>query len=229
LHGGNDDAAVDRLLARDRVSDLQQFEPVGAHGHRSFSFVLGAIPLIDGGGLDMVGPGFGLSTPCGSVLYVLPVLPPRGTFRRLPALERLGDQGVGEDEFGLRHFFDWQQNLVWLAGHGIIVANTRRRALYTQQHAAKPPPAIDGDRHFNLQAVPGETLKIRAPHSGRSNPGEDSSSRYARSIGSATSSTGESARETLSQSSTVMVPSGRSAIIWTVQPSAPETRTRTSR
>ena len=39
LHGGDDDAAVDRLLAGDRVGDLQQLEPVGADGHRSFSFV----------------------------------------------------------------------------------------------------------------------------------------------------------------------------------------------
>ena len=41
LHGGDDDAAIDRFLARDRVGDLQQFEPVGADGHRSFSLGLG--------------------------------------------------------------------------------------------------------------------------------------------------------------------------------------------
>jgi hypothetical protein len=40
FHGGNDDAAIDRFLARDRVGNLQQFEPVGAYGHRSLSFVL---------------------------------------------------------------------------------------------------------------------------------------------------------------------------------------------
>ena len=43
------------------------------------------------------------------------------------------------------------------------------------------------------------------------------------------SNTGDSARDTVSQSSTIMVPSGRSAMICTVQPSAPETLTRTSR
>ena len=46
---------------------------------------------------------------------------------------------------------------------------------------------------------------------------------------SATSSTGDSARETVSQSSMVMVPSGRSAMICTVQPSSPEILTRTRR
>jgi hypothetical protein len=34
LHGGDDDAAVDRLLARDGVGNLQQFQLVGADsGH----------------------------------------------------------------------------------------------------------------------------------------------------------------------------------------------------
>ena len=37
------------------------------------------------------------------------------------------------------------------------------------------------------------------------------------------------ARETASQSSTAIVPSGRSAMIWTVQPSSPEIFTRTRR
>src|SRR6202042_2875916 len=34
LHRGEHDAAVDRLLARDGVDDLQEFESVGAYGHR---------------------------------------------------------------------------------------------------------------------------------------------------------------------------------------------------
>ena len=33
LHRGQDDLPVDRFLARDRVGDLQKFEPVGADGH----------------------------------------------------------------------------------------------------------------------------------------------------------------------------------------------------
>ena len=45
----------------------------------------------------------------------------------------------------------------------------------------------------------------------------------------AASSTGDSAREQASQSSIVIEPSGRSAMTCTVQPSAPLTRTRTSR
>ncbi len=48
LHGGDHDAAVDRLLASDRIGDLQQFEPVGADGHRSVSFVLGRAAIAVG-------------------------------------------------------------------------------------------------------------------------------------------------------------------------------------
>ena len=54
LHRGDDDRAVDRLLAGDRVGDLQQLEPVGADGHRSFSFVLGAAPDLAGCALKRV-------------------------------------------------------------------------------------------------------------------------------------------------------------------------------
>jgi hypothetical protein len=35
LHGGDHDAAVDRLFAGHRVGDLQQLEPVGANGGHS--------------------------------------------------------------------------------------------------------------------------------------------------------------------------------------------------
>src|SRR5690606_19521234 len=37
LHRLDDDGAVDRLLAGDCISDLQQFESVRANGHYSFS------------------------------------------------------------------------------------------------------------------------------------------------------------------------------------------------
>ena len=37
LHRGNDDIAVDRFLAGDRVGDLQQLEPIGADSHSSLS------------------------------------------------------------------------------------------------------------------------------------------------------------------------------------------------
>ncbi len=40
LHSGDDDAAVDRLFSGDRIGDLQQFEPIRADDHRSFSFRL---------------------------------------------------------------------------------------------------------------------------------------------------------------------------------------------
>src|SRR6516165_6469071 len=59
LHGGDDDVAVDRLLAGDRLGDLQQFEPVGADGHRSFSFVLSPAAVIERRGLDILQSSFG--------------------------------------------------------------------------------------------------------------------------------------------------------------------------
>ena len=39
LHRVEHDLLVDRLLARDRVGDLQEFKPVGADSHRGHSFV----------------------------------------------------------------------------------------------------------------------------------------------------------------------------------------------
>jgi hypothetical protein len=80
-----------------------------------------------------------------------------------------------------------------------------------------------------LTRWPAKRSKSDRRTSGRSIPGEEISSRYAFSSGSATSRTGDRARETVSQSSIVMLPSGRSAMICTVQPARPEIRTRTSR
>ena len=54
-------------------------------------------------------------------------------------------------------------------------------------------------------------------------PGEEISSVYCPGIGSCASSTGESWREISAHSSTVIVPSGRSAMICTVVPLRPET------
>ena len=59
-------------------------------------------------------------------------------------------------------------------------------------------------------------------------PGEEISRWYSRLIGSATSIAGETLRESRSQSSTAIVPSGRSAMICTVMPFSPDTFTRTS-
>jgi len=80
---GDDDAAVDRLLACNRVSDLQQFQPVGAHGHRSFSFVLSLVLVIDRRRLS--GSSFGRLTALGPSVSVLRPLPP---CRTIPPLCR---------------------------------------------------------------------------------------------------------------------------------------------
>jgi hypothetical protein len=44
LHGGDDHLAVDRLLARDRVRDLQELEPVGANACLSHLSNLQSLP-----------------------------------------------------------------------------------------------------------------------------------------------------------------------------------------
>ena len=44
LHGGDDHLAIDRLLARDRVRDLQELEPVGADACLSHLYVLQSFP-----------------------------------------------------------------------------------------------------------------------------------------------------------------------------------------
>ena len=64
---------------------------------------------------------------------------------------------------------------------------------------------------------------------GRWMAGEEISSGWAGSSGSLSSNTGDSAREVASRSSAVMEPSGRSAMIWMVQPSEAETLIRSSR
>ena len=77
-------------------------------------------------------------------------------------------------------------------------------------------------------SYPSARMKSDRRTSGRSIPGEDTSSRYSPAIGFSRSSTGESARLPASQSSTVIVPSVRSAMICNVA-GEPISFTRTSR
>ena len=103
LHGGDDDAAIDRLLARDRVGDLQQFEPVGADGHRSFSFVCSAARRRCRQRAALVRCRVGRRGRAR----------PRRAARAsaLPRRSDCGDQLVGEDELGFRHVVDRQHDL----------------------------------------------------------------------------------------------------------------------
>src|SRR6516165_5412925 len=63
FHGAEHDLAIDRFFTRDRVGDLQKFEPVGANGrHWSLSWVSSLFALAQRFGDQRVGenePGFG--------------------------------------------------------------------------------------------------------------------------------------------------------------------------
>ncbi len=90
--------------------------------------------------------------------------------------------------------------------------------------------AVDGARHLDLRDVAGPALEIGAAHqrpvdARRGNLEIDRRS----GIGSSTSRTGERSRDSVSQSLTVIVPSGRSAMICSVPPFIADTLTRTRR
>ena len=136
LHRGDHDAAVDRLLAGDRVGDLQQFEPVGADGHRSLSFVMGWRSPADVG-RHWLGP-------CWRMRVLRICRSARLASLSLAALPRRSDSVisvVGEHELGFRHLVDRQQHLGGFAGRGIVAPDARGVALDTEQHAAEAPAA----------------------------------------------------------------------------------------
>ncbi len=161
-------------------------------------------------------------------------------FLGLGAAQRLGDERVGQDQLGLGHVADRQHDLGRITRRigpslrscidlGAVVAQahgvTLRRRPACRGNRLRPSTR---HRHLDLHDLAGMTLEIGTPHQRPVDPGR----RYLEPVGAVdrigSSSTGDSAREAASQSSTSKVPSGRSAITWTVQPSAPETRTRTT-
>src|SRR5262249_58248944 len=96
--GGCEGVGVDRFLAGDGVGVLQQFEPVGADGHRSFSFVLSLAAVIERRGLDMLQSSFGRRAredggwgmACSLLSCILRLPTPCLALRRLAAPERFG-------------------------------------------------------------------------------------------------------------------------------------------
>ena len=82
-----------------------------------------------------------------------------------------------------------------------------------EQQAAESPPPIDRRPPFRCARCPHGARNPNAAHQRAVDAGRGHFEAIAPRSGSATSSTGDSARETVSQSSMVMVPSGRSAMI----------------
>jgi len=81
--------------------------------------------------------------------------------------------------------------------------------------------ALMRDRHLDLHQIARITFEIGAAHQRPVDPGRGNLQPVGLVDRSATSSTGDSALEIASQSSICMVPSGRSAMIWTVQAEFP--------
>ena len=147
----------------------------------------------------------------------------------LAALERFGDQRVGKHQLGLRHVLDRKQEFLLLAFFRVVTAEPDGLAVGAEQQCRGNVCALDAARHLDLGDMAGVAVEIRAPHQRTIEARREISSRYGWSTGSLASKTGDSAREIVSQSPTVMLPSGRSAMICTVRPDCGETCTRTSR
>src|SRR5229473_3522925 len=97
-------------------------------------------------------------------------------------------------------------------------------ALDAPERAAKPLAALMRDRHLDLHQVAGIAFEIGAAHQRPVDPRRGN----LQPVGPV-DRIGDSALEIASQSSICIDPSGRSAMIWTVQPNSPEILIRTSR
>jgi len=131
--------------------------------------------------------------------------------------QRLADQFVGQHQPRLRHVGDRQQHFRRLANGCILAAQFRGFALDAKRMPRKRlrPSIRSSSRSFASWPA----LRVKSEHrtKGRSMPVKKSPAGIRGSIGSSTSNTGESARDAASQSSIAIVPSGRSAMICTVQ------------
>ena len=149
----------------------------------------------------------------------------------LPAAQRFRDERIGQDETGLGDQAQAESRRRALPRPWRRPASSRRVLPgHATQDAAEALAAGNRLARLDLGVMAGPAREVarHAPAAGRCPATTPRDDRPAES-GSSTSSTGETARLTSSQSSTVIEPSGRSAMICTVQPFCAVTRTRTSR
>ena len=196
------------LLARDRVGDLQQLEPVGANAcHAPWVMILHFSPLVS------------------RRRRRRPQLVPCAL---LGASQRLANELVGQHQLGLgdepdRKADDLAARLVELDLDADLAV------LDALEHAAEALAALDRLRQLDLGLVARPSPRNRRPHQRPVDAGRGHLEAVGAGSGRATSSTGEMRCEIASQSSTVIVPSGRSAMICTVMPVAARDLTRTRR
>ena len=157
LHGGDDDAAVDRLLAGDRVGDLQQFEPVGADGHRSLSFVYGPhAGHCRRGGIASRAAGRRVAALSCRSRAAGRACRAAGALRVRPALPRLSDSLMSAS---VSTILASAMSSIGSRTSAASPARHRRGgcaravALGAEEQAAEPPPALDRDRHLDLDAA----------------------------------------------------------------------------
>ena len=159
LHRMDDDAAVDRFLARDGVGDLQKFELVGADdGHEFVSILAGKTRLLrrrPPGMSRLAGrsPMFAARVPQLARLAIL----------GLAAPQQFGDQVVSKHELGLEHLLDRQRRLPLLARRPLNM-DAGRLPVHSGQEAAKPPPPLDGVRHLHLDLAADMALEVGPSH-----------------------------------------------------------------
>src|SRR3954451_10547715 len=140
LHRGDDDPAVDHLLAGDRVGDLQKLEPVGANGHGSHSSSELGMRLRRG--------DHGFFSPSS-----------RGRRCRASS-QRLADQLVGEHQPRIADVAQRQAGVLLLAGLHVRRLDQGRSGLRAAEEAAETLAAVERHIHLDLRLISGPALEV---------------------------------------------------------------------
>ena len=109
--------------------------------------------------------------PASAALRVLRLPSPCRAFRRLAAPERFGNQRVGEDELGLGHFLDRQQNSRLLRRVRHRRGECARLPLHAQQQPRNRRRPSIATAISTLRRWPAKRSKSERRTSGRSMPG----------------------------------------------------------
>ena len=215
-HGVEHDLLVDHLLARDRIGDLQEFKPVGADSHRGRSF-FGFVVVEAARFARRLRAGLRSSSSSSSA--------------RSARCPRRSDSRIRSS---VRTRCASPRSVSGSAGDGLEALLHVRQldhehpVLDAPEETPEALAALHRHGHLDLRLVAGPALEVAGAHERPVDPRRGDFQVVGRwRSGSSRSSTGEIARLTVSQSVTDMVPSGRSAMICTVQPFVPVTRTRT--